>query len=134
MKRLIIILSCIWATTGCVSFSMEEVLLERDGISLSWKGELQVSYDPDSFQLGFNDGRNEYRVYNDRLADWFVVRCSEKPVHMDQTLSADVTWTGKKGQMSVTGIQFKVEKTDENGLVWLWNDSDRIGIIIKNII
>ena len=59
---------------------MAGTLLEGSEISLSWKGVNQVTYNSADYQLGFNDGKNEYRVYDDKLADWFTVTCSQKPV------------------------------------------------------
>ena len=44
-----------------------------------------------------------------------------------------MTWTGRRSTKTFEGISFTVKKTDENGYVWLWNDSDKIGIIIKHI-
>ena len=133
MNRIIILLAVITALTGCRSADVEEVLLNRSDISLTWKGESQVTYDSKTYQLGYNDKRYEYRVYDDRLSNWFDVRCSQRPDTEGQSLSADVKWTGKKTTKSFNGLPFTVQKIDDTGMVWLWNDSNRIGIIIKNI-
>ncbi len=133
MKRLTIILIVLVSAAGCTLYTMEEVLLPREDISLTWKGDVQVSYEPSSCQMGFNDARNEYRVYSDLLADWFVLKCSGRPAGVDHTFQADVSWTGEKSAVTKTGIEFKVVKTDEEGKMWLWNESDKIGIIIKNM-
>ena len=133
MKRLTIILIALVSTAGCTLYTMEETLLPREDISLTWKGDVQVSYESSSSQMGFNDARNEYRIYSDVLADWFVLKCSERHAGMDHVFQADVSWTGKKSTMTKTGIEFKVVKTDGQGKIWLWNESDKIGIIIKDI-
>lgn len=133
MKRLMFILIVLASAAGCTLYTMEESLLPREDISLTWKGDVQVSYESSSSQMGFNDARNEYRIYSDVLADWFVLKCSERPAGMDHIFQADVSWTGKKSTMTKTGIEFKVVKTDEQGKIWLWNESDKIGIIIKDI-
>ena len=133
MKRLMFILIVLASAAGCTLYTMEESLLPREDISLTWKGDVQVSYESSSSQMGFNDARNEYRIYSDMLADWFVLKCSEKPAGMDHVFQADVSWTGDKSTMTKTGIGFKVVKTDNEGKMWLWNESDKIGIIIKDI-
>lgn len=134
MRRLILFLSMIILLTSCIPESnMAGTLLEGSEISLSWKGVNQVTYNSADYQLGFNDGKNEYRVYDDKLADWFTVTCSQKPVSEGETIIADVSWTGSKGTKSFTEVEFSVEKTDERGYIWLWSNSKKIGIIIKNI-
>ena len=112
---------------------MTGTLLEGSEISLSWKGANQVTYNSSDYQLGFNNGKNEYRVHDDKLANWFTITCSQKPVAEGETIIADVAWTGIKGTKSFTEVEFSVEKTDERGYVWLWSNSKKIGIIIKNL-
>ena len=118
---------------GCTSKNeLAEALLECQDISLTWKGTVQVTYAPETFQLGYNSARHEYRVYDDKLAYWFIVSCSEKPTSEGQTLKADVSWTGNSKTYSSKNMQLTVKKTDTSGRVWLWNQSESLGIIIKN--
>ena len=133
MKHLTFILLGLLTLTGCTFYSMEDILLRESEISLSWRGEQQVVYVPSEFQLAYNDRDNEFRVYSDRLGEWFTVKCSEKPSAEGQLLKADVSWTASKSTKQLKSLDMKVEKTDEEGLIWLWNSSHRIGIIIKDI-
>ena len=132
-KRLYILAALLVILPGCREEKGPDFLLSQSEISLSWKGERQVTYSSDSYQISFNDSRNEYRIYDDRIANWFTVRCSQKPVSQGQTLTADVAWTGKKGTKSFSGAAFRVEKVNEEGLIWLISESARTGIIIKDI-
>ena len=119
--------------TSCTSKDeLAEALLESQEISLTWKGVVQVTYDQETFQLGYNSSRNEYRVYDDKLAYWFIVSCSEKPTSEGQTIKADISWTGISKTYSSKDMQLTVKKIDTSGLVWLWNQSEALGIIIKN--
>ena len=133
MKHLTFILLGLLTLTGCTFYSMEDILLRESEISLSWRGEQQVVYVPSEFQLAFNDRDNEFRVYSDRLGEWFTVKCSEKPSAEGQLLKADVSWTASKSTKQLKSLDMKVEKTDEEGLIWLWNSSHRVGIIIKDV-
>ena len=133
MKKLLLILTAALTVAGCNTYTMEEVLLQQSDISLSWRGDMQVIYKSSDCQLAYNDKRCEYRVYNDKLSDWFTITCSEKPVAEGQTFTAEVGWTSAKDIKRFKNLSFKVEKTDGSGRVWLWNESDRIGIIIKDI-
>lgn len=131
--KIIILLSIVLIFNGCVEEKTVETLLSESDICLNWKGTRQVTYESTDYQVAYNDKTNEYRIYDDRLANWFTVRCSEKPCSVGQRLTADVSWTGKKSTKSFTAKTFRVEKVEENGLVWLSSETDRIGIIIKNI-
>jgi hypothetical protein len=133
MRIRILILVFMLTATGCARYTMDEVLLQRSEISLTWKGELQVEYEAEKFQIGFNEHRNEFRVYDDKLANWFIVRLSSFPSYEGEELSATVSWTGKKSTKTFSDLDFKVEQSDEKGHHWLWNESNKIGIIIKNI-
>jgi hypothetical protein len=135
IRRILITLIFAFAVTSCEMFSSgSEILMQSSEISLTWKNTPQIVYEEGECQLGFNNERNEYRVYNDKLAYWFTVRCSEKPVSVGQVITAYVSWTGKTASKAYTGLEFLVKKTNEEGMVWLWNESESIGIIIKNII
>ena len=110
-----------------------EFLLSQEEISLSWKNAVQIKYDQASYQIGYNDKNIEYRVYDDKIANWSTLKCSEKPETEGQTIMADVEGRGSKSTKTVTGQGVKVEKIGGDGLVWLSGTTNNIGIVIKNI-
>ena len=134
MKLRLIILTAILTFVSCTSQNeMQAELLMNDMISINWKGSNVIEYKKDSFQLGYNDKANEYRVFKDDLSSWFTVKCSEKPVAEGQTLTADIQWKlGSQAHKSFGNLNMVVKKADDSGLVWLWNDTNSIGIIIQN--
>lgn len=133
MKRFIIIFILAVLSSGCSPEGKEFVFMESSDISLSWKGSVQVLFNEQTCQLAYNDKRHEYRVYDDRLGDWFTLSCSQKPVAEGETIVADVSWTGDRTPKSYKGLEFTVRRVNEDGLIWLWNERNRIGIIIKDI-
>lgn len=133
MKRIIMTALATAALAGCQRYDVTEILIQRTDISLTWKKELQVSYDPASFQLGYNEERNEYRVYDDKMANWFVIQCDARPANVGQKLRADVTWTGKTNTRTENGIEFSVEKTDRSGHIWMWSKDAKIGVVVRNL-
>lgn len=133
MRYLYTILIAMLFMTGCsLNQSTLGPTVESDLISLTWKETVQVEYDPATYQLGYDSRKNEYRVYDDRLSYWFTVTCSEKPVTEGQILTADVSWTAKSKTKTLKGIKFEVTKTDDTGMVWLWNQANKISIVLKN--
>ena len=119
------------AASSCNGLQPEEILLPRNEISLTVKGEDQISYDENTWQLGFNDEKNEFRVVNDHLTDWFIFRCSAMPNHTGQEVRADIEYTTSNDIKKQNGLTFSVEKISPDGLIWLWNDDKDIGAVIK---
>ena len=134
IRRLVISIGLLFSLTCCTEYSsIDATWLESDKICLAWKGSVQVEYKPATFQLGYNNAKNEYRVYDDHLAYWFTVRCSEKPASEGQKFTADVSWTGMDKVKDFKGLEFVVKKVEDSGIIWIWNQSQSISIIVKNI-
>ena len=132
MKRIIILMAFI-TVVGCREENSQDTLLSQSDISLTWRGEVQLSYTGKDYQMAYNDKDIEYRVYDDKLTNWFIIKCSEKPTAEGDIIIADVSWTGVKSIKNFKEKEFKVMKVDEHGQIWLQNSSDKIGIIIKNL-
>ena len=78
--------------TGCGPHTQELPMLEQSDISLTWKGNIQVTYSSSGYQMGYNDATYEYRIYDDRLANWFSLRCDSKP-------NSPLTYHGPEGKV-----------------------------------
>lgn len=133
MKRIIIIFTAVLAAVGCNPYDIDEILLQRDDISLTVKGELVFSYDPADCQLGQNEESGSFRVFDDILGNWFILNCRTTPDTEGQSLKADLEYTSQTDTKKLNGLTFVVKKTDRNGYVWLWNDERKIGVIVRKI-
>ena len=132
-KYTYILLVSLLALTGCKRFDIDEILLEREDLSLTVKGELQFSYDPLTCQIGQNITENEYRIYDDALSNWLIVKCSEKPTNEGQELKATVSWTTIDDIRKENDLEFEVHKIDSKGKIWMWNNSKDIGVVIQEL-
>lgn len=132
MKKIMIFL-LLAAMTSCSLYDIDEVLLQRDEISMTMKGVEQFVYDPVTCQMSHNATTNEYRMFNDKLSDWLIVKCYERPSDEGQDITADVTWTASSSTKSIRGLTFRIEKMDASGTVWMWCRQKSIGIVIKNL-
>lgn len=132
MKKIMIFL-LLAAMTSCSLYDIDEVLLQRDEISMTMKGVEQFVYDPVTCQMSHNATTNEYRMFNDKLSDWLIVKCYERPSNEGQDITADVTWTASSSTKSIRGLTFSIEKMDASGTVWMWCRQKSIGIVIKNL-
>lgn len=133
LSRITVLLLVMAMAAGCVKIDIDEILISREDLSLTWKGEDQMDYDPLTWQAGSNVGRSEYRVHDDSMANYFVVRCSERPVTEGQYITADVEWTMKSAIKRYEGIKFSVMKLAPDGRIWLWSRTQQIGIVMKEM-
>ena len=120
-------------SSACNPFDVEEVLLSREDISLTWRGNDQIVYDPLTWQIGYNDRTYEYRVNDDAMADYYIVRCDARLSSEGQEVYADVEWTVKSNIKRYEHLKFTVRKVGTDGRIWLWNRSQNIGVIVKVI-
>ncbi len=119
--------------TGCHRYDIDEILISRDDISLTWKGVEQFAYDPATCQMGFNASKNEFRAQADNLSGWFVIRLTETPSAEGDETEADISWTGPSDTRSMKGLEFNVKKVSEDGRIWLWCRSAKIGVTIRKL-
>lgn len=121
------------AVSACQFYDVDEVLLSRSDISLTLKGALQISFDENIYQLGYNTDRNEYRVYDEKLENWFILRCSAQPTSEGQKLKATLEYTVEGNTKTLNNLELTVERTSSEGLIWLWNKDRQIGVVVKNL-
>lgn len=117
--------------SGCVGPQPDEVLLPRTEISLTIKGDMIMEYDPATCQIGYNSERNEFRLVNDKISNWFILRTGAVPADAGQEVNASLEYTSQSSIKTLNDLSFRVEKTAPDGTVWLWNKDKKIGIIIK---
>ena len=111
--------------------NVDEILLSRSDISLTIKGELQMAFSESTCQLGYNTGRNEFRVYDENLTSYFILRCAVAPTSEGQVVKADLEYTTAGGATTLSALDFTVQKTNSEGLIWLWNKDKQIGVVVK---
>lgn len=135
MKRLrnILLVVILLSATACRQYDVDAILLDRDDISLTVKGSLCMAFDPLTCQLGYNDSRNEFRVYDDLISNMFIIVCNRTPDTEGMYLKADVIYTMPSSTKKLSGLEFQVRKIASDGKVWLWNDSKKVGVVIRRI-
>ena len=119
--------------SSCDRFQPEELLLPKSDISLTIKGEDQIRYDQKTWQMGHNAEKNEFRAVNDKLTDWMILRCNATPSTVGQSVTAYLEYTTSNDTKKLNALTFTVEKTSPEGLIWLWNDDKKIGVVVKDL-
>lgn len=130
MRKIFILALTALMLTSCKRYDIDEILLQRNDISLTIKGETVFALDPLEGQAGCNKDRNEFRAYNDDLGEWFTVRCHTSVPDNGGNVKADLKYTGSSATKSIKGVVFTVKNRDSSGKIWLWSKSEKIGVVI----
>ena len=135
MKRFIayiFVLVVLVCACGRNQYDIDEILISRDDVSLTVKGEPVFLFDSDNCQVAYNDERNEYRAMIDDMSDYFVLKAHEKLSHINQEFTADLTYTLPNKVKKETNLVFVIEKiSNDDGLVWLWCADKSIGLVVR---
>lgn len=104
----------------------------RDCICLDINGKAIFTYEENTCQISYSENRFEFRVGNDDMSDYYIVRCSSFP-HEGALVRGSLTWTTRKDIRERKDLEFKVLKVKDGNTIWLWNQKSRIGVVIKAI-
>jgi hypothetical protein len=126
------VLAAVLLMGSCMQYDVTEVLLSRNDISLTVKGNPVFVYQSDNCQVAYNMKRNEYQAMNDDGSEYYVLRAYQTLSSLGQEFSADLRYTESGKEKSEKDLTFRIEKiSNSEGLVWLWCSSDNIGLVIK---
>lgn len=133
MKRILLIALTIIITAGCNTYDIDVILLQKDDVSLTIRGEVIFSHDPLTCQLGYNPENNTFRAYDDNLGNWFILSCKNSPDTEGQSLDANLEYTTQTDTKTLRNLEFTLKKLDGGGKLWLWNDERKIGVVVKRL-
>ena len=102
---------------------------DSDVISLTVNREKVFEYDPYTCQLGYNDAKREFRVSTDNMSDYFVITLSKVPTSKDDQVTGSISWTGADYTRELKNQSFQTVKV-EHGKIWLWNQANKLAVII----
>lgn len=103
------------------------------GEGLYIKGEFVVKYDDAHFQRAVNLDRGTYRIHADDQNSYMQIRYTENvPKAIDDEAVCAITYSITPGKETILIMKLTVVKIS-NGLLWLWNEIQKSGIIIPDI-
>lgn len=118
--------------SGCNPYDVEEILISREDVSLTIKGEPIFVYNDGTCQVAYNADRYECRAMTDDVTQYFIVKAHERMTHAFQEFTADLTYTYAGNVVSEKDLLFRIEKINNStGLVWLWCKDSAIGVVVK---
>lgn len=126
------------AAAGLVSCTQEAKpepeFLAGEELTLRINGRERITYDPDTYQVGYRRNGCVFRVHNDEMSEYFVLTCSARPETEGQKIKCSLRYTSGGDVVSKTGMEFRVEKIDAStGMVWLWCSKGKTGVSVMKI-
>ncbi len=117
------------ALCGCQKESVDPEFLSNGNLCLMEKGRTVHSSDPLTWQTSFNRARKEFRVHTDNMSDYYILKCSTVPESEGQSIKGSLQWSGNT-IVNRRNLDFRVEKMDSEGRVWLWCGKSKIAVSV----
>ena len=111
----------------------ERMLSDHQLPSLTVKGRTVFEYDPHSCQESWSPTTLTYRSGTDTMSDWFEIRLSNIPSELDRDIMANLSWTGRNSEESLSRLHFELRATDSDGHAWLWCRRQQILVVLRLI-
>ena len=119
--------------SGCEKeHSPSPEFIGNDDISLVIQGSTKIKYIPETFQIGFNVDRRQFRIHNDTMSEYYILTCSSMPEREGEKIKCSLKYV-INGKPNFKNLTFEVVKTDASGIIWLWNSKKEIGLTVKAI-
>lgn len=134
MRKLIILISAASLLLhGCSCNKLDEDFIRSEKLSLRVKGKKIHEYEPNNWQIGFNENKKQFRIHNDTMSEYYILNCYSLPTEEGQTIRGDLKWSTSSSVTSRKGVEFKVEKKDDAGNIWLWSKKSGIAVSIRRL-
>lgn len=131
LKHILTALAVAVLSAGCnPGGQLKEEFMETEDLGLTVGYYSILKYDPLTHQLCYNESRNEFRITDDTMANYFIITCYDSP-SSNSSVKADIIYTTDSDTKRKEGITFEVTKMDDSGKIWLWNNKNRIGAVVQ---
>lgn len=121
----------ITAFVSCQESEVDTSFLEDYEVCLKVDGKVVHEYDPLTWQLSYNSLSNTFRVHNDNMSEYFVLKCNSAPTYTGQNLTGSLEWSTPSDIKTGSGLSLTIEQMDASGNVWLWCSKKNIGVCVR---
>ena len=134
LYKYVLMLIILTAFAGCNEITEEEqIFADADSNpALYYKGSIWIDFDPNNYQLGYNEERKEFRLHDDDMSAFYILKLEETPNEKDETIEGKIKWSKGGRIIERDKVKFKVIKNEQD-TYWLWSRSEQIGIVIQKL-
>ena len=122
-------LAALMAIAACRDNIFPEFVSDTN-VHIEMNGATMLQYDEATCQMGFNRERRQFRMCTDSMSDYFSITMNMIPTAQGEKIKADLVWTTARDVMSRKNIALEVVKTEDDKF-WLWNEQERISLVIE---
>ena len=130
--RIFLIITSLLSLASCNrDLEPDSSFIAGSQVQLKVAGSVIHTYNPLTWQLGYNPTTREFRVSDDQMKNYYIVNCSTIPSSVGQKIDATITWTTAGGTKSIKG-RFEVAKAEKDRY-WLWCGDKKIqtGVTVR---
>lgn len=130
--RIFLIITSLLSLASCNrDLEPDSSFIAGSQVQLKVAGSVIHTYNPLTWQLGYNPTTREFRVCDDAMRNYYYVTCSAVPSSKGQKLEATITWSSGSSTQSMKG-KFEVSKV-EGDTYWLWcgDKKSPIGVTVR---
>jgi len=109
---------------------IDSAFLQNSDISLTVKGSKVFIYNENNSQLGYNESNREFRVSNDDMSDYYIIKLNSFSAEKGFKSKGSIRWTDSGKVKSESGLDFEVGNVSGDK-VWLWNGKKKIGAVVQ---
>lgn len=134
-KIILFAAAIILLVTGCSrkdSMGEADFVSRTSGISLTVNGKEIMKYAAREHQIAYNASLHQFRLSDDTLNNYFVLTLERIPENTGEVVSGELVYTTDDDILKLKA-DFSVSKIS-NGKIWLWNNQDKIGIVVQEIV
>lgn len=139
MRRCIHIMALTAAILSAVSCNKnelkEEFINTTEGPGLVIKSNTIFEYSPADCQIGYRPAGNEFRMSDDRMGEYVVLKLEKIPSNGEET-TGTLTYTTPTNIITKSELHLKLVKEKDNAMgrtLWFWNKKNGIGIVVSTI-
>lgn len=137
-SHLIAALSLCLLAAGCAGNELREEFIapENDVLGLQEKGNQIFEYDIATCQYSYLPDSREFRIGDDAMNNYFILKLSNIPSLNDET-TGTLIYTTESSILTKSSLNFKlvkVEQTKDGRMLWLWNKKSQYGVVVMEIL
>ena len=116
---------------SCTNKELQDEFTNTDNeIGLTCRGESLFEYNEAECQLGYKESSHEFRVSDDTMTDYFILRLDAIPSVGSET-TGTLIYTTEDNVVTKSAMKFKLVKTGSGDMYWFWNKKNAIGAVVR---
>lgn len=133
---LLMALALCFALQGCVENALREEFIQTgDQLGLQVGQTKVFEYDAATCQYSYLPDSKEFRVGDDAMNNYFILKLSNIP-QLNSETGGTLIYTTESSIVTKNNLKFKLVKVEESAkgkMLWFWNSKSQYGAVVMEI-